>query len=168
MTRFLKTHGTTFTIVLFTVSAVSGLFLFFHFGSAYFHSMHEWLSLVLILPVGVHLWRNWNGFSTYLKQGRLTIPLVIGLVGSLAFALPAMTSTSSGGNPVRAALSAIEQGTVAEVAPLFDLSAAELTARLEAKGYRLGAGGQSLADIANASGKQTGPALISDIAFAGD
>ena len=165
MTRLLKTHGTTFTIVLFTVSAVSGVFLFLHVGSAYFHAMHEWLSLVLILPVGLHLWRNWNGFSTYFKRGRLMGPLVIGLVASVAIAWPAITSATSGGNPMRAALSAIERGTIVEIAPLFELSAETLAARLEAKGYRLGAESQSLAEIAKASGKETGPALIADVAF---
>lgn len=171
MLRVLKTHGTTFTIVLFAVSAVSGVALFFHWGSAAFHGMHEWLSMLLLAPVVVHLWRNWPGFSGYLKRRQLLVPAVIGLAASLAFAVPALTATS-GGNPMRAALSAIEKGTVAEVAPLFDLTPQALAQRLATKGYHLAPDGDlasvSLAEIASASGKPAGPGLIADVAFAED
>ena len=170
MTRFLKTHGTTFTVVLFLVSAVSGVALFFHWVPAAFHGMHEWLSMVLIVPVAVHLWRNWNAFTTYFKRRTLLIPAVLGLAASLAFAWPAMTSGSSGGNPMRAAISAIEGATIAEVAPLFDLAPADLGARLAARGYLLEQGADlsklTLSDLAKASGKSGGPALVADVAFA--
>ncbi|MBC2859827.1 DUF4405 domain-containing protein [Stappia sp. 28M-7] len=172
MLRVLKTHGTTFTIVLFAVSAVSGVALFFHWGSAAFHGMHEWLSMVLLAPVVVHLWRNWPGLSGYLKRRQLLVPAVIGIAASLAFAVPALTAGASGGNPMRAALSAIENGTVAEVAPLFELTPQSLAQRLAAKGYQVAPDGDlasaSLAEIASASGKPAGPGLIADVAFAGD
>jgi asparagine N-glycosylation enzyme membrane subunit Stt3 len=166
---FLRTHGTTCTIVLFAVSAVSGAALFFHIGSAAFHGMHEWLSMLLVLPVALHLWRNWNGFRTYLKRRTLIVPAVLGIAASLVFAWPAMTATGTGGNPMRAALSAIEGGTIAEVAPLFDLSPTALAERLISKGYRLGdeldPAAATLGEIARASGKTGGPALVADVAF---
>lgn len=171
MLRVLKTHGTTFTIVLFAVSAVSGVALFFHWGSAAFHGMHEWLSMLLLAPVVVHLWRNWPGLSGYLKRRQLLVPAVLGIAASLAFAVPALTATS-GGNPMRAALSAIENGTVAEVAPLFELTPQALAQRLAARGYQVAPDGDlasvSLAEIASASGKPAGPGLIADVAFAED
>ena len=170
MTRLLKTHGTTFTVVLFFVSAVSGVALFFHWAPAAFHGMHEWLSLVLIVPVAVHLWRNWNAFTTYFKRRTLLIPAVLGVVASLVFAWPAMTSgAAGGGNPMRAAISAIEGATIAEAAPLFDLAPADLGARLVARGYALEQGADfsviTLFDLAKASGKPGGPALVADVAF---
>ncbi|WP_249690312.1 DUF4405 domain-containing protein [Stappia sp. WLB 29] len=171
MLRVLKTHGTTFTIILFAVSAVSGVALFFHWGSAAFHGMHEWLSMLLLAPVAVHLWRNWPGFSGYLKRRQLFVPAVLGLAAALAFAVPALTATS-GGNPMRAALSAIENGTVAEVAPLFELTPQALAQRLAAKGYQVAPDGDlasaSLAEIASTSGKPAGPGLVADVAFAED
>lgn len=171
MLRVLKTHGTTFTLVLFAVSAVSGVALFFHWQGAAFHAMHEWLSMVLLAPVALHLWRNWNGFTTYFKRRTLYIPAVLGLVASLVFAWPAITGTTSGGgNPTRAALGALEKGSIAEVAPLFDLTPQALAERLAAKGYRVAPdddlAAASLAEIASASGKPAGPALIADVAFA--
>lgn len=170
MLRVLKTHGTTFTIILFAVSAVSGIALFFHWSSAVFHGMHEWLSMLLLAPVALHLWRNWNGFTVYLKRRQLLVPAALGLAASLAFAVPVLTAGTSGGNPMRAALGALEKGSIAEVAPLFDLTPQALAERLAAKGYRVAPDGDlaaaSLAEIASASGKPAGPALIADVAFA--
>lgn len=51
-------YATPLTTGLFAVSAISGVALFFHLGSAYFHGMHEWLSMALLIPFGVHVWKN--------------------------------------------------------------------------------------------------------------
>src|SRR5215467_11778081 len=59
---------TPLTAGLFLVAAVSGTALFFHVGTAYFYDMHGWLSLLLLLPVGFHLWRNWASFLIYVRR----------------------------------------------------------------------------------------------------
>ena len=60
MKSILYRYATPFTTGLFLVSLVSGVALFFHVGPAAFHGMHEWLSMVLILPFVLHMWRNWR------------------------------------------------------------------------------------------------------------
>ncbi|MDT8871715.1 hypothetical protein RAA17_12975 [Komagataeibacter rhaeticus] len=33
-----------------------------------FHSMHTWLSMVLLLPFVLHVWRNWGQFMLYFRN----------------------------------------------------------------------------------------------------
>lgn len=165
MNPLLRVHATTLTISLFAVSAVSGVTLFFHIAPAAFHAMHEWLSMVWLLPVVLHIWRNWAAFKSYFWRKTVAVPAILSLVAGLVFAYPAITSPSTGGNPTRAAITAIQNGTIAEVAPLFDLSADALSARLVAKGYTVTSADQTLAEIASASGKGGGLGLVADLAF---
>ncbi|NMM43457.1 DUF4405 domain-containing protein [Rhodospirillaceae bacterium KN72] len=165
MNPHLRTHATTLTISLFAASAISGVALFFHLAPAAFHAMHEWLSMVWLVPVVLHVWRNWPAFKSYFWRKTVAVPAILSLAAALVFAYPAITSQSSGGNPTRAAITAIQNGTVAEVAPLFDLSADALSARLVAKGYTVTRADQTLDEIATASGKGGGPGLVADVAF---
>jgi len=165
MKQFVKTHGTTFTVGLFLISTISGVFLFFHFQSRLFHSMHEWLSMVLLVPVAVHIWRNWAAFAKYFKKKTIYMPLLVTLIASIAFAYPTLSSKSGGGDPKVAAIMAIHQGNISQVAPLFQLSSDELQNRLQAKGYKINDRNQTLSEIAKSSDKPLGPSLIADVAF---
>ena len=164
MQQLLRTHGTTFTIGLFLVSGISGVFLFFHVASGAFREMHEWLSMLLLVPVAVHVWKNWGGFKQYFKRKTIYLPLVACLVAGAGFAVPALTGPSSGGNPMRAAMQAVSNGTVAQVAPLYHLTPEALSQRLTAKGYKVSSTAQTLAEIAKASGRNAGPDLMAAIA----
>ncbi len=73
--RILTRHATPFTASLFFISAVSGVALFFHAAPGLFHEMHVWLSLVLLLPVAFHIWRNWHSLMTYIRRRTIYIPL---------------------------------------------------------------------------------------------
>lgn len=165
MTKLLRTHGTTLTIALFLISTLSGVFLFFHLYSSTFHAMHEWLSMVLIAPVAVHMWRNWPAFSSYFKKKTIYVPLIVTLLVGVMFAYPSLSAGKSGGNPMRVAVGAIQNGTIEQVAPLFKLEPSQLKERLLAKGYKVERENQPLSELAKASGKNIGPALIADIAI---
>jgi len=164
--KLLKTHGTTFTVGLFLVSTVSGVFLFFHVASPTFHAMHEWLSMLLIVPVAFHVWKNWAAFKAYFKRRTIVVPLALSVVAGVAFAYPSLTAPSSGGNPMRAAIKAVESGTLTQVAPLYELTPEALSERLAAKGYTVTSTEQTLTEIAEASGKKPGRELLAAIAFA--
>ncbi|MCB1455931.1 MAG: DUF4405 domain-containing protein, partial [Nitratireductor sp.] len=60
MPDLLSRYATPFISGLFLVSLISGIALFFHVGPSGFHGMHEWLSMVLIAPFVLHLWKNWK------------------------------------------------------------------------------------------------------------
>lgn len=163
----LKTHGTTYTVGLFLVSTVSGVFLFFHLGTSAFRTMHEWLSMLLIVPVVLHVWKNWTSLMTYFKRKVIYIPLLLSLAGGVAFAYPALVGPSSGGgNPLRATVRAMQNGTIVQVAPLYRLTPEALAARLRAKGYTVSSLDRTLAQVAGDSGREAGPGLMAAVAFA--
>ncbi|PLX37944.1 MAG: DUF4405 domain-containing protein [Hyphomicrobiales bacterium] len=144
-------YATTFTTTLFIISAVSGVFIFFHTAQDIFKAMHEWLSMVLLVPVVFHLYKNWNSFLTYFKRKTIYIPTAISLVAAIAFG--AATMGGGGGNPMVRVFHAMENATVAEVAPLFDATADELTAKLTDAGFKVAGGDETLKTIAGNSGR---------------
>ena len=164
MPQILSRYATPLITGLFLVSLVSGVALFFHIGSAAFHGMHEWLSMVLILPFVLHLWKNWRSFLTYFKRVPMAAALAVSVVAGIAFAYPAMTADSNV-SPRRAVFQAFENGSIAHVAPLFGHDAESLSAVLKEKGYKLDSADISVRKLARASGKSP-MAVIAEIASA--
>lgn len=158
MPSLLARYATPLTTGLFVVSLVSGVGLFFHVGSAYFHSMHEWLSLVLIVPFVLHVWKNWRSFKSYFKRPAMTIALAASLVASVAFAWPSLTASSDGrgGRPEFALLRAMQTAPISAVAPLFGQDGNGLAEKLRTQGYTVASTDDTLNGIAAASGKSAG------------
>jgi hypothetical protein len=153
MPTLFQRYATPFITGLFLVSLISGIALFFHYGSAYFHGMHEWLSMVLIAPFVLHIWKNWRPFLNYLKRPPMAIASGLSLAAAVAFAVPAMTETAgAGGNPLVAVSQAITGSTVANVAPLFGHTPETLSAALQEKGLTVSSTETTIADVAKASG----------------
>lgn len=153
MLSLLNRYATPFITGLFVISLVTGIALFFHFGPNGFREMHEILSLVLILPFVLHLWKNWRPFLAYFKRA----PMAIALVLSLAMAAPFMISTESeAGGGDRAAIfgmmSTVTAATPNEVAPLFHTTADAVIQAMQEAGITVTAD-QSLAEAATAAGK---------------
>ncbi|MDP2119863.1 MAG: DUF4405 domain-containing protein [Hoeflea sp.] len=153
MPTLLNRYATPFITGLFLVSLVSGVALFFHWGSSAFHGMHEWLSMVLIVPFVLHLWKNWRPFLNYIKRPPMLIALAVSLVAGLAFAVPAMTGGAAGGSPQRAVFQAIEGGALADVAPLFGHDGESLTTILRGNGLTIESPDATIKAIGEASGK---------------
>ena len=55
MNRYFDRYATPLITGFFIVSAVSGVALFFRWTPSAFHAMHEWLSMVLLVPFALHL-----------------------------------------------------------------------------------------------------------------
>ncbi|SIR07865.1 protein of unknown function [Rhizobium sp. RU33A] len=155
MPNLLSRYATPFTTGLFLVSLISGIALFFHYGTAAFREMHEWLSIVLIIPFVLHVWKNWRPFLAYFKRLPMALSLALCLVAGFVFAWPAITGPASGGggNPAFAMVNIVAAGTPGEVAPLLGKSEAELLDGLKQKGFAAADGARSLSEIAKASGK---------------
>lgn len=152
MPTFVSRYATPLITGLFLVSLISGIALFFHFGAATFHGMHEWLSMVLIIPFIAHIWKNWRPFSAYFKRSPMAIALALSLVAAVAFALPTMSGETTG-NPLMAVASAVQNGSVTTVSALYGKTPEEMTAILTSKGWTVTSADQSLLEIAAASGK---------------
>jgi len=143
-------YATTFTTTLFLISAVSGVFLFFHSAQDIFKAMHEWLSMVLLLPVVFHLYKNWNSFLTYFKRKTIYLPVAASLIAAVAFGYA--TAGSQGGNPFARIARAMETAQVAEVAPLFDKTPDEMIEHLRGAGLTVAAAEDTLKVVGEASG----------------
>ncbi|CAD7037283.1 MULTISPECIES: DUF4405 domain-containing protein [Pseudorhizobium] len=154
MHSLLSRYATPLVTGLFVVSLVSGIALFFHFQSGAFHSMHEWLSMVLILPFILHIWKNWRPFQNYFKRLPMALAIGVSIAASIPFAWPALTSTGpSTGNPAVAMAGVITGSPAAEVAPLFDQTEEAFLALLSEGGFPVSDARKTLREIAAESGK---------------
>ena len=158
MRTTLLRYATPLITGLFLVSLVSGIALFFHVGSAYFHSMHEWLSMVLIAPFILHIWKNWRAFLNYFKRSAMPIALVASLAGGVAFAWPVLNAPAGapGGRPEFALLRAVQSAPISHVAPLFGTNEDDFAEGLRARGFTVVSTDDTLNGIAKASGKSSG------------
>jgi hypothetical protein len=135
MPALLNRYATPLITGLFLVSLVSGVALFFHVGSSWFHGMHEWLSLLLILPFVLHLWKNWRPLVCYLKRAPMWVALAASVALAALFVLPVSGSGGAGGRPVQFAFAErMLDGTVEELAAVLNLEPAALYARLASAG----------------------------------
>lgn len=150
MPVFLQRYTTPLLTGLFLISLITGIALFLDWRIPGFRSMHEWLSLVLILPFVLHLWKNWRSMLAYFGKAPMSISLGACLLAGALFMLAPGQGTS-GGPPHFAFTRMVLKNPPSVVAPLIGLSEAELTAELMARGYP--AFGQSLIEMAQAAGK---------------
>lgn len=162
MYRLSMRYATPLITSLFVISLVSGVALFFHWGQAYFREMHEWLSMVLLLPFVLHIVRNWKPFIAYFKHVPMTVALLAGVGGAGVYAWQG-ASGGPGGNPMVAVAMVIQKSSLATAAPLFGHTPESLNNALTAKGYKISTNETKLADIALASDKET-VALLRDLA----
>lgn len=138
---------------LFLVSLVSGIALFFHVGGGLFNAMHEWLSMVLILPFVLHLWKNWRALTTYFWKGPMVAALALSLMAAAGFGLASMSGGRTGGPPQIALTHALFARTATEFAPVLGMSGEALAAQLRQAGYSAADPSLPLSAIAARSGK---------------
>lgn len=152
MNRLLSAYATPFVTGLFFVSLVSGVALFFQVGPGGFHGMHEWLSMVLILPFALHLWRNWRPMTGYFRHAPMAIALAVSALAAAVFLLPSGETRAAGPPQFRLAHLLLSQ-PLSDVAPAVGLTADALTDRLASAGFEVTDAGRPLTEIAAASGK---------------
>ncbi|MDO1584434.1 DUF4405 domain-containing protein [Rhizobium oryzicola] len=154
MPALLSRYATPFITGLFLVSLLSGVAIFFHWGPGAFHGIHEWLSMVLILPFVLHLWKNWRPLSAYMKRPPMAIALVVSVLASLAFFIPSGSPDGGqrAGNP-QAVFQLLSNAKIAQVSAIIGRTEADLVAELQKAGFASAAPDMTLSAIASASGK---------------
>jgi len=163
MPSILSRYATPLITGLFVVSLVSGVALFFHLGSAWFHSMHEWLSMVLILPFVLHIWKNWRAFLNYFKRPAMAVASVASLAAALAFVVPVLMAdgaTGRSGPPEFTAVRAMQNASLSVLAPLYGQDGNGLAEQLRERGYTVESTDMSLNAVAEASGKSPREILV--------
>ena len=64
----LKSWATPFAIGAFTISAVTGLLIFFDIEMGMVEPVHKWLSWLLVGSILFHVFSNWKQFTRYFSQ----------------------------------------------------------------------------------------------------
>lgn len=153
MKRWLMNYATPFIAGLFLVSLVSGVALFFHIQAGWFHSMHEWLSMVLIIPFALHMWRNWKPFVNYFKRNAMVQALSLSFLAAVLFAVWPASNDGRSGPPQFAVAQQVVTQSPNHVAPLFNMSAEDLVTKLKMNGFSEATVTLPLNQIAAKSGK---------------
>jgi hypothetical protein len=139
---------------LFLVSLISGMALFFHVGGGTFHAMHEWLSMVLIIPFVLHIAKNWRAFMNYFRRSIMPLTLVASTVAAVAFVvMPQSGEGGRSGPPQFAIANKMMAASPAAVAPVLGVSADELVGKLKGAGFASANADTALTDIMTSSGK---------------
>lgn len=165
MSPVLSRYATPFITGLFLVSLISGLALFFHIGPSGFHGMHEWLSLVLIVPFVLHIWKNWRPMTSYLRGTPMAVAVAVSLLAGAVFLLPSGSGQAGGPPQMRLAMQVLKS-TPEAVAPALGQSPEAVTKALVAAGFTP-MPGQSLADMATAAGKSNADLVAALLATGG-
>lgn len=147
MSPLLNRLATPWTLALFVISTISGVALFLHMGQGYFHAMHEWLSMLLLAPVALHVWKNWNPIVLYARRGALLWPALASLVIAGPFVWHALAGNPLGASPA-AAVRVMTKAPIADLAPLLKMTPDALQAALAAKGYKAASTQDSIEKIA--------------------
>ncbi|MCB1541971.1 MAG: DUF4405 domain-containing protein [Rhodoblastus sp.] len=135
MNAILNRLATPLTLGLFAISTISGVALFLHVGQGYFHAMHEWLSIVLLAPFVLHVWKNWNPLVIYARRGALLWPVLASVAIAVPFAWPALSGKQQGGSPA-IPMRIMMRAPIADLAPLLKMTPEGLQTALAAKGYK--------------------------------
>jgi hypothetical protein len=154
--------ATPLTTGLFVVAVISGVALFFHWAPALFHGMHEWLSIVLLAPFALHLWKNWGPLMGYIKRKSLYIPLLLSILVAVPFVVSGMSGNRQGGNPAFAAVQLVTNAPLTDCAALFKNTPDELVARLRQRGLSVTSSSDTLNQVAQ-SAKMQPAQLIAEL-----
>jgi hypothetical protein len=154
MNNLIQRYATPLTVGLFAISTVSGVALFFHWQSALFHQMHEWLSILLLLPFALHVWKNWSYLVAYLRRGTLVLPVTAMILIAVPFAWPVLTGRTSAGSgpPGARAVTLMTKASLTTLAPILKRTPDDLSAMLAARGYLVRSLNDTPETIAAASG----------------
>lgn len=129
-TSTLRKYATPLTIGSFILMAVTGTLMFFHLNTTFNKVAHEYLGIVMIAAVVLHLVLNWRAFTTYFKR-----PLAIGIMGIfiLALGLSFIPSSQKGGRPEFGAVRMVISAPVSTLAPMLGTDTQGVIDRLAAQ-----------------------------------
>lgn len=132
------------------VVAISGVLLFFHLSEGLLKSMHEWLGLLFVAAIALHVLNHWNPFSRYFQQK--TARWIIGLVLVTAMGWIGLSSFETGQeHPAKRLVARVQNAPLTVVAELSQQSSAQIIAALQQAGFKISGPEQSINQIAQAN-----------------
>ena len=163
MGSIMRQCATPLSLVSFLAVAITGLLLLFGVRSHTLGEVHEWIGVVFILALVLHLVRNWRGMLAMLSIPRnLAIIAVTGVVAAalIFFSLPqGAGGQGHGAHGPRQVISRVSAAPIEKMAPALGLTSDEAIARLRRGGVAVEGPQQSLTEIAAKNG-QAPPRLL--------
>lgn len=84
---FKKTWVSPSLAILYLVTSITGVLLFFHVHNGAIITLHEWMGMGFLALGGVHLWLNWKVFVAYFKKKAAIRGTVAVLIATLVFTM---------------------------------------------------------------------------------
>ena len=145
--KHLRASATPLTIGTFLIMGATGILLFFHTNTTLNKVVHEYVGLVMVAAVILHVVLNWRAFQTYFKR-----PVALTLMGASAVMLAAsfvsLGEETGGTRPDMAVLQMVSSASLTDLAPIMGTDAADLVARLAEQGVTA-TPDQTLIDLSN-------------------
>ncbi len=82
MSSFLRNYATPLSLVTFLATTVTGVLLFFEVRSRLLSEAHEWIGMLFVTAMLLHLARNWRGLVAMLSTPRNKA--IVGGLGAIA------------------------------------------------------------------------------------
>jgi len=140
---------TPVTGALALVIGISGGMLFFHLGEGVVKTAHEWLGMLFVMAMLIHMLSNWNAITQYFRQGIARVALLSVLLVTGAFLGTGAVGLPGGPNLIYQALG---DAPIASLAVLFKVDEAGLIKELGSRGIPVTTTAQSIGDAAVVAG----------------
>ncbi len=165
MSSFLRNYATPLSLVTFLATTVTGVLLFFEVRSGLLSEVHEWVGMLFVAAMLLHLARNWRGLVAMLSAPRNKA--IVGGLGAIATLLilasvPFGAGGVHGGQEFHGSQQIVQGLTdvpIAKLAPVLGMTDEEAMLRLRRGGVAVEGPEQSLAEIADKQHKEL-PSLL--------
>ncbi|WP_298612445.1 DUF4405 domain-containing protein [uncultured Thiothrix sp.] len=155
----LRPWATPLTIGAFILMAITGLLMYFHVQLGLAKAAHEWLSIVMVGAVGLHLVVNWKVFKRYFSQKLgLAIISLFAILTITALVIP-QPGGSRGGRPDQQAANLLLNLPITSLASVTNKTVENIQATLSQQGFTITDPNSTLKQVAEASKRNPMEAL---------
>lgn len=153
MSTTIKTWATPLAVGAFTISAVTGLLMFFDIEIGLVEPAHKWLSWLLVSGVILHLVSNWKQFTGYFSKKPAIGIMGAALIVTIVAVLPMLGEKEGKENPGKIAAYALGSSSLETVAQVIKITPAALVEQLGNKGIVVSNPSATVEQIARSNGK---------------
>ena len=151
----LKSWATPLSIGAFTISAVTGLLIFFHIEAGIVEPVHKWLSWLLVAGVLLHIVANWRQFSGYFSKKPALVIIGAALVVTAGSLFPVFGDESKEkGHGGAAAAKVLQESSLETVALVLKTTPQQLDAKLQTQGIKVTNPSLTIREIAGQNAKK--------------
>ena len=153
MSTSIKSWATPLAVGAFTISAVTGLLIFFDIEIGLVELTHKWLSWLLVCGVALHVISNWKQFTSYFSKKPAIGIIGAALIVTIASVLPLSGEEEEKENPAKMAAYALASSSIETVAQVVKTTPKALVEQLGKKGIVVNDPAATVEQIAKSNGK---------------